>query len=288
MLRACSLCVCVHFSRSLVLYWQNVSIDYICQLPQRPRRSAFLSHTCIHVCVCVCVCIYSLRCLLAFFFLTYSSPSFHLIVHPHNFLIRFAGRTRENIVQHASCCFFCMRTHKRTPSLLHYSGTSFLFPSFASSSSSPSPSLLSFSSSPFHIHTATQTSHKWSADESWLVDNCRRRSTLSVYVYPFVFFHWSCVLETHWAIPMSSLLHFYRTRSATTINQLKPLQRIRSHSPDDVLLRQKVIDVQRLAEQTDRYASLALFAFLLFLSPVHFPVIQSNLFVKPLKITTSD
>jgi hypothetical protein len=37
---------------------------------------------------------------------------------------------------------------------------------------------------------------------------------------------------------MSSLLHFYRTRSATTINQLKPLQRIRSHSPDDVLLRQ--------------------------------------------------
>ncbi|CAF4622402.1 unnamed protein product, partial [Rotaria sp. Silwood2] len=36
---------------------------------------------------------------------------------------------------------------------------------------------------------------------------------------------------------MSSLLHFYRTRSATTINQLKPLQHIRSRSPDDVLLR---------------------------------------------------
>ncbi|CAF4510459.1 unnamed protein product, partial [Rotaria magnacalcarata] len=36
---------------------------------------------------------------------------------------------------------------------------------------------------------------------------------------------------------MSSLLHFYRTRSATTINQLKPLQQIRSRSPDDVLLR---------------------------------------------------
>ncbi|CAF0796850.1 unnamed protein product [Rotaria sordida] len=36
---------------------------------------------------------------------------------------------------------------------------------------------------------------------------------------------------------MSSLLHFYRTRSATTINQLKPLQHIRSRSPDDVLFR---------------------------------------------------
>jgi hypothetical protein len=39
---------------------------------------------------------------------------------------------------------------------------------------------------------------------------------------------------------MSSLLRFYRTRSATTINQLKPLQHVRSRSPDDVLQRQKV------------------------------------------------
>ena len=50
-----------------------------------------------------------------------------------------------------------------------------------------------------------------------------------------------CVLETHLNIKMSSLLHFYRVRSATTINQLKPLQHIRSRSPDDVLTRQKVI-----------------------------------------------
>jgi hypothetical protein len=48
-----------------------------------------------------------------------------------------------------------------------------------------------------------------------------------------------CVLETHSNFRMSSLLHFYRTRSATTINQLKPLQQIRSRSPDDVLHRQK-------------------------------------------------
>jgi hypothetical protein len=49
-----------------------------------------------------------------------------------------------------------------------------------------------------------------------------------------------CVLETHPNFQMSSLLHFYRTRSATTINQLKPLQNIRSRSPDDVLHRQEV------------------------------------------------
>jgi hypothetical protein len=50
-----------------------------------------------------------------------------------------------------------------------------------------------------------------------------------------------CVLETHSNIQMSSLLHFYRARSATALNQLKPLQHVRSRSPDDVLQRQKVI-----------------------------------------------
>lgn len=41
---------------------------------------------------------------------------------------------------------------------------------------------------------------------------------------------------------MSSFLHFYRAHSATTINQLKPLERIRSRSPDDVLQHQQVND----------------------------------------------
>ncbi len=131
-------------------------------------------------------------------------------------------------MQHVVCCFFACK-RKRTPSLLHYSGTSFLSPSFASSPPSP-----------FHTHTATHTSHKWSAVENWVVDNCRRRSTLYECICSICFLSY-CVLETHPHILMSSLLHFYRTRSATTINQLKPLQRIRSRSPDDVLLRQTVI-----------------------------------------------
>jgi hypothetical protein len=169
--------------------------------------------------------IYTLSCRLVFFSLTYFSSSFHLIVHPHNFLIRFAGRTREHSAARRLLFFACKR--KRAPSLLHYSGTSFLSSSFASSS-------------PFHTHTATHTSHKWSAVENWVVDNCRRRSTFYVCICSTCFLSY-CVLETHTNISMSSLLHFYRTRSATTINQLKPLQRIRSHSPDDVLLRQTVI-----------------------------------------------
>jgi len=43
---------------------------------------------------------------------------------------------------------------------------------------------------------------------------------------------------------MSALFHFYRARSATAINQLKPLQQIRSRSPDDVLHRQKVKHIE--------------------------------------------
>ena len=42
-----------------------------------------------------------------------------------------------------------------------------------------------------------------------------------------------------------SSIQFYRVRSATTINQLKPLQHVRSRSPDDVLQRQKVIEHRR-------------------------------------------
>ena len=109
----------------------------MCQLPWRPRCShtyiLFLSHSS-----------------LSLFFLTYFSSSFHLIVHPHNFLIRFAGRTREHRAVRRLLFFFCMRT----PSLLHYSGTSFLSPSFASSpSSSSSSSLL------FHIHIQLHIHH---------------------------------------------------------------------------------------------------------------------------------
>jgi hypothetical protein len=61
-----------------------------------------------------------------------------------------------------------------------------------------------------------------------------------------------CVLETHSNIQMSSLLHFYRARSATALNQLKPLQHVRSRSPDDVLQRQKVITyLQKKTHQTN-------------------------------------
>jgi hypothetical protein len=127
----------------------------------------------------------------------------------------------------------------RTSSLLHHSGTSFLFPSFASSSPSSS----------FCPHTTTHTSPKWSAVKSWVVNNCRRRSTFSFCICSICFLS-ICVLETHSIISMSSLLHFYRTRSATTINQLKPLQRIRSHSRDDFLARQTVIYPQHPVDFT--------------------------------------
>jgi hypothetical protein len=59
-----------------------------------------------------------------------------------------------------------------------------------------------------------------------------------------------CVLETHSNIQMSSLLHSYRARSATTLNQLKPLQHVRSRSPDDVLHRQKVTQHKSNIKQT--------------------------------------
>jgi hypothetical protein len=124
----------VHFSRFYIdkMYQSITCVNFLGDL-------SVLSHT------------HSLSCLLVFFSLTYSSSSFHLIVHPHNFLIRFAGRTREHRAARRLLFFFaCER--KRTPSLLHYSGTSFLSSSFASSSSS--------STSPFHTHTATHTSHK--------------------------------------------------------------------------------------------------------------------------------
>ncbi len=65
-------CTCIlSYTHTLLsfLYLQNVSIDYMCQLPWRPLSfsfSLFIPHR-----------------------------VFHLIAHPHNFLIRFAGRTRE-------------------------------------------------------------------------------------------------------------------------------------------------------------------------------------------------
>jgi hypothetical protein len=112
-----------------------------------------------------------------------------------------------------------------------------------------------------------------------VVDNCRRRSTFYVCICSFFFLSY-CVLETHINISMSSLLHFYRTRSATTINQLKPLQRIRSHSPDDVLHRQKVIYKSILLIYYYPYFFLIInFLLLLF---------QSNLFAKPVRITAND
>jgi hypothetical protein len=85
---------------------------------------------------------------------------------------------------------------------------------------------------------------------------------------------------------MSSLLHFYRTRSATTINQLKPLQRIRSHSPDDVLLRQTVIYSKVFKADFVGVLLIIFFfyrhqIFLLFL-------LQSNLFAKPVRITRNN
>jgi len=94
------------------------------------------------------------------------------------------------------------------------------------------------------------------------------------------------VLETHTNISMSSLLHFYRTRSATTINQLKPLQRIRSHSPDDILLRKTVIYSKEYKEHHPVDLLLPIYfyhqqIFLLFL-------LQSNLFAKPVRITRND
>lgn len=255
----------VHFS--YFLYWQNVSIDYMCQLPWRPL--------CSHTHPYIFIYSLSLSCLLAFFFsLTYSSSSFHLIVHPHNFLIRFAGRTREHSAARPLLFFFASE-RKRTPSLLHYSGTSFLSSSFASSPSS--------SSSPFHTHTTTHTSHKWSAVENWVEDNCRRRSTFYVCICSTCFLSY-CVLETHSNISMSSLLHFYRTRSATTINQLKPLQRIRSHSPDDVLLRQTVIYSKWKAYPVVLLLHIFFYRHQIFL----LLFLQSNLFPKPVTITTND
>jgi hypothetical protein len=69
----------VHFSRFYIdkMYQSITCVNFLGDL-------SVLSHT------------HSLSCLLVFFSLTYSSSSFHLIVHPHNFLIRFAGRTREH------------------------------------------------------------------------------------------------------------------------------------------------------------------------------------------------
>jgi hypothetical protein len=109
----------------------------------------------------------SLETSVAFFFLTYSSPSFHLIAHPHNFLIRFVGRTRKtyiHVIARRLLFFFSAYERARSFSFLHSSGTSFLFlrlhrrsSTLSSSSSSP---LLSSSSSPFHIHPATHTSYK--------------------------------------------------------------------------------------------------------------------------------
>jgi hypothetical protein len=73
---------------SLVLYLQNVSIDYMCQLPWRPLSFSFS--------------------------LLIPHRVFHLIAHPQNFLIRFAGRTREIYMVHSAvCCFFvCERASR--------------------------------------------------------------------------------------------------------------------------------------------------------------------------------
>ena len=127
------------------------SIAYVNFL-SRPHYSLSLTRTCIHIHI-----FYSVVYSFSFSLLT-PHRVFILIVHPHNFLIRFAGRTREHSAARLLLFFLCMRT----PSLLHYSGTSFLSP-FSPSPASSSPfssSLLPSSSSLLHILTALKTSHK--------------------------------------------------------------------------------------------------------------------------------
>jgi len=120
-------------------------------------------------------------------------------------------------------------------SLLHYSATRFLSLTFASSS---------FSYSYNYAYIVIKNDQQSSAlsEETIVVAGRRRLSSICS-----MCLLWTCVLDTQKSVlfQMSSLLHFYRTRSATTINQLRPIQRIRSHSPDDVLLRQTVIDLSR-------------------------------------------
>ncbi len=114
--RSSTLVLCVHFSRFILTKCINrlhVSTS---------SETSLFFHTHIYS--------LSLSCLLAFFSLTYSSWSFHLIVHPHSFLIRFAGRTREHrttrrLLFFFSACgrlvfciivvllFFLLRLHRR-------------------------------------------------------------------------------------------------------------------------------------------------------------------------------
>lgn len=79
--------------------------------------------------------------LLLLFLLAYSSPSFHLIAHPHNFLIRFCRKNEKdrNVIA-PRLLFFLVCERAQNFSLRHSSATSFLFPSLALSSSSASSS----------------------------------------------------------------------------------------------------------------------------------------------------
>ena len=139
--------------------------------------------------------------LLYFFFsLLVFSLSFHLIVHPRNFLIRLTGRTREHSAACRLLCSFLLPAN--TSGRLVFCIIVVLLFFFFFSSSSSSSSLPSFasspssSSSPFHTHPATHTSLKWSAVKNWLVDNCRRRSTfLRLFMFDF-FVLISCVTNT--------------------------------------------------------------------------------------------
>jgi len=80
---ACILCVCTSLVFILTKCINRLHVS-------TSSETSLFSHRHTHT------YIYTLSCWLAFFSLTYFSSSFHLIVHPHNFLIRFAGRTREH------------------------------------------------------------------------------------------------------------------------------------------------------------------------------------------------
>lgn len=121
-MRCFSICTLLSF-----LYLRNISIDYMCQLPQRPlARSLAVSLS------------------LVFFFLIEFSSN-RAPPYLFNLLCRKNEEDIHSIAPRLLFFFACKR--ERSFSLLHSSGTSVLFPSFASPSS-----LLSLSS-PFHIFT---------------------------------------------------------------------------------------------------------------------------------------
>jgi hypothetical protein len=93
--RSSTLVLCMHFECALLAFYIDKMYQSITCVNFLGDLSV-LSHTHMYT-------------LLAFFFLTYFSSSFHLIVHPHNFLIRFAGRTREYSAARR-LLFFCMQT----------------------------------------------------------------------------------------------------------------------------------------------------------------------------------